>query len=130
MKRKMYTPTESQEKRWAAVRPLEMPTDEEFKANWKRRHHGKLTGWGLGKRDFIVKNLKQTREYQMGLWQGSVDAARGIEYQHEAMSDENVNCYNLGYYRGYNEYTRNRRGWDAETRARFDALYLSDAGVA
>lgn len=126
MDRKMYEPTERQEQKWAALTPVEMPTDDEFRANWKRSHHGKLAGWGMGKRDWILNNMKATREYQMALWQGAVDAARGISYQHEALTDENMNCYNLGYYRGYTGYQSNRRGWDAQTRTNFDAQYLND----
>lgn len=126
MDRKMYEPTEKQEQKWAALEPLEMPTDDEFRAIWKRAHHGTLRGWGICKRDWILTNMKNHREYQMGLWQGAVDAARGISYQHEALTDENMNCYNLGYYRGYTGYQSNRRGWDAQTRTNFDAQYLND----
>ena len=122
MDRKMYEPTNSQEKRWAreAARVVAMPTDEEFKSRWAKCHHGVERGWGIGKRDWILSNMTRTREYQMGLWQGRVDKARGLGYSEE----HNENTYNLGYHRGYTEYESNRRGWDAATRQRFDKTYL------
>ena len=116
MERKIYGPTKSQERRWGNLEPIKMPTDDEFKAMAKRRP------WGLVKRDWVISNMKNTREYQMGLWQGRVDKARGLDYSEE----RNENTYNLGYYRGYTGYESNRRGWDRETRARFDEQYLSD----
>ena len=122
MNRKMYEPTENQERKWAKVEALTMPTDDEFKAIWKKSHHGKVTGWGIQKKNWILSNMTKTREYQMGLWQGRVDAARGLDYSEE----RNENTYNLGYFRGYTEYESNRRGWDKDTRARFDAKYLAD----
>ena len=124
MNRTMYEPTAGQEKRWAreAGRAVEMPSDEEFKTRWAKCHHGKVNGWGMGKRDYVLSNMTRTREYQVGLWQGRVDAARGLEYAEE----RNENTYNLGYYRGYTEYESNRRGWDQATRERFDAQYLND----
>lgn len=122
MDRKMYEPTANQERKWAQFNPPPMPTDDEFKAIWRKTHHGKERGWGIQKRNWILSNMAQSREYQMGLWQGRVDAARGLPYSEE----RNENTYNLGYYRGYTEYESNRRGWDRETRARFDAKYLTD----
>lgn len=56
----------------------------------------------------------------MGLWQGRVDAARGLDYSEE----RSENTFNLGYYRGYTEYESNRRGWDAATRQAFDSKYV------
>lgn len=122
MERKMYEPTKNQERKWAELTSVEMPSDEEFKSHWQKGHHGKLTGWGMGKRDWILSNLKNSREYQIGIWQGRVDAARGLDYSEE----RNENTYNLGYYRGYTHYESDRRGWDRETRARFDEKYLID----
>ena len=125
MERKMYQPTKNQERKWAKFETPEMPTDDEFKAGWARAHGGKTNGWGIGKRDFVLRNMTSTREYQMGIWQGRVDKARGLDYSEE----RNENTYNLGYYRGYTEYESNRRGWDAGTIARFDEQYLSDLEV-
>ena len=122
MDRKMYQPTENQERKWAKCEVLTMPTDEQFKEFWAKSHHGKTSGWGMMKRDWILREMKNSREYQMGLWQGRVDRARGLPYSEE----RNENTYNLGYYRGYDEYESCRRGWDSDTRARFDAAYLSD----
>jgi hypothetical protein len=122
MNRKMYQPTKNQERKWAAYDDVVagMPTDEEFKLRWKRSHHGKEAGWGMGKRNWVLAQMTQTREYQMGIWQGRVDRARCLGYS-EA---RNENTYNLGYFRGYNDYESDRRGWDAATRERFDAEYV------
>jgi hypothetical protein len=122
MERKMYEPTKGNEKKWARFADIEMPSDDEFKARWANRHGGKTRGWGMAKRDFVLSQMTQTREYQMGLWQGRVDKARGLEYS----EDRNENTYNLGYYRGYTEYESNRRGWDRETRRRFDEKYIEE----
>lgn len=119
MERKLYILTEQQTKK---LQPApEMPSDEWFKAAWKKSHHGKLTGWGMGKRDWIISNMKFTAEYQQGIWQGRVDKANGLSYSEE----QNENTYNLGYYRGYTEYESNRRGWDAQTRQWFDSTYTA-----
>lgn len=124
MNRKMYEPTAGQERNWAreAEKNIQMPTDEEFKARWANSHRGKERGWGMGKRDWVLSNMKRSREYQMGIWQGRVDAARGLPYSEE----RNENTYNLGYHTGYTDYESNRCGWDRATRERFDAKYLSD----
>lgn len=125
MERKIYEPTEKQLKNWSELQLAQMPTDDELRASWKKSHHGKEAGWGLGKRNWIIGNLGNCQEYQMGLWQGRVDRARGLDYQEKHISDENANAYNLGYYRGYTDYESNRHGWDAATRQRFDEKYLS-----
>lgn len=101
MDRKIYQPTEKQEEKWNALTTVAMPTDDEFKATWKRQHHGKISGWGMGKRNWIVGNMKNCREYQLGLWQARLDIVAGLDYQNEAITDENANAYNLGYYRGF-----------------------------
>lgn len=121
MERRMYQPTEAQEQKWARHSAPAMPTDDEFKSMWKRSHHGKVTGWGMGKRDWVVGQMKYSREYQMGLWQGRVDRAQGLDYSEE----RNENVYNLGYYRGYTTYESDMRGMDAETRQRFAAEYAN-----
>ena len=128
MERKMYEPTKSLERkiaRWDAQRAASggncMPTDEEFKARWAKRHGGKTRGWGMAKRDYILSGMTTTREYQIGIWQGRVDKARGLEYSEE----RNENVYNLGYYRGYTQYESDRRGWDRATRERFDEKYIN-----
>lgn len=116
MNRRMYQPTETQERKWALIRQPEMPSDERFQEMWKKAHHGKISGWGIGKRDWIISNLKNSRDYQMGLWQGRVDKLRGVEYSEERIDA----AYNLGYFRGYMEFDPcNPGGWD---RATFDAF--------
>lgn len=131
MERKMYVMTEKQIARFANkptqdevdIQVAELRSgvaDEDFKANWKRRHHGKVTGWGLGKCQTILDILSGTIEYQRGIWQGRVDKARGFGYAEERLEKS----YNMGYHIGYCEYESNRRGWDAATRARFDAEYV------
>lgn len=119
--RKMYEPTKNQERKWAKFSDIKMPTDEQFKTRWAKTRHGKTRGWGIAKRDFVLSNMTKAREYQIGLWQGRVDAARGLPYSEE----RNENTYNLGYHRGYTSYASNRRGWDTATRQRFDAKYLT-----
>jgi len=111
MERKMYEATEKQNRKWGATgRDLVagMPTNDEFKAMWKKAHGGKVVGWGLKKRDWIVSNLACTREYETGLWQARVDALNGLDYQTPLSDDdgENINAYNLGYYRGYTEFPK------------------------
>jgi hypothetical protein len=121
MERKLYQLTEKQIEKAAGYVAFPMPNDEEFKAMWKKAHHGKVVGWGMGKAQWIVSNMKFNAEYIRGLWQGAVDKANGMDYSEE----RNENVYNLGYYRGYTEYESNRRGWDANTRQWFDATYVS-----
>lgn len=121
MERKLYEPTEKQLEKWsiadATVRT--MPTDEEFKAAFKKRYR-KTTGWGMMKRDWVVSEMKNTTEYQRGIWQGRVDAAQGLEYGEK----EDESTYNLGYYRGYTEYkSRGTRGWDKAQAAEFESKY-------
>lgn len=125
MERKIYQLTAKQiEKHEQSIQsaPVAMPADEEFKATWKRQHHGKVTGWGMGKAAWIVNNMKFDAEYTRGLWQGRVDKANGLDYSEER-SEKN---YNLGYYRGYTEYESNRKGWDKGTREQFDGNYVNN----
>lgn len=61
MEQKMYEPTEKQIKNWSELTTIEMPSDDEFKAIWKKAHHGKEAGWGMGKRDWIIRNLSTPR---------------------------------------------------------------------
>ena len=90
----------------------QMPTDDEFKAQWKKRHHGKLSGWGIAKRDWVLRNMKNAEDYTYGIWQGRLDALRGIEYTEERFD----NTYNMAYYRGYTNVKSDLRGMDAESR--------------
>lgn len=119
MDRKIYEPTKNQEKKWAKFQTVEMPTDEEFKSRWAKSHHGKESGWGIGKRDWVLSHMTKTREYQMGIWQGRADKAAGLDYS----EDRNESTYNLGYHRGYTNYESDRRGWDEATRERFEQKY-------
>lgn len=125
--RMMYQPTPKQLAKWPAPGSRNdldslMPPDDEIKAMWAKSHGGKTSGWGMKKRDLKLSLMTASYEYQLGIWQGRVDAARGLPYSEE----RNENTYNLGYHRGYTEYESNRRGWDAGTRAQFDEQYLSD----
>jgi hypothetical protein len=98
--RKIYKLTEKQiEKINQYNETFIMPTDEEIKKEWQKRHHNKLTGWGMLKANYILKSMKGDIEYQLGLWQGKLDNVCGLEYSEE----RNEKSYNLGYYRGYNE---------------------------
>lgn len=125
MERKIYTLTEKQIEKCARSNngSLDnMPSDEEFKAQWKKSHHGKVTGWGMGKANWITIRMSLNPEYVRGLWQGMVDKANGLEYSEE----RNENTYNLGYYRGYTDYESNRKGWDSNTRQQFDSNYVNN----
>lgn len=124
MERKMFEPTEKQTARWAMLdgQVAEMPSDDHFKTIWAKSHHGKESGWGMGKRDYMLRVMTQTSAYQTGIWQGRVDKARGLPYSEE----RNENTYNLGYYRGYTGYESDRNGWDRATRERFEASYLTE----
>jgi hypothetical protein len=122
MERKMYEPTEKQNKNWSEFQGRQMPSDDEFKAQWQAHHHGKIRGWGMGKRDWILSNMTCCREYQMGLWQARADFVQGLDYQNEPLCDENVNAYNLGYYRGWND-GRPLSGLDSGTIDRLQTQY-------
>lgn len=78
----------------------------------------------MGKRDWILSNLKNSRQYQMGMWQGRVDKARGLSYAEKLVDAEDVSSHNMGYHVGYSEYESNRRGWAQTVRDAFDAAYL------
>ena len=118
--RKLYEPSKNQLRKWAASEPPEMPSDEELKARWAKSHHGKTSGWGMGKRDFVLSQMTQTREYQVGIWQGRVDAANGLSYS----EDRNENTYNLGYHRGFVNFQSDWHGFDRGTRQRFTEKYV------
>jgi len=121
MERKMYEPTQKESERWAAFVPPTMPTDDEFKALWKKAHRGKVAGWGMGKAEWVLRSVRGSREFGMGYGQGMVDAAREQPYA-DTTDDK---AYNQGYHDGYTKYASNRKGWDANTRARFDEKYLN-----
>ena len=122
MERQIFEPTAEQitswEKKCSRNAPGLMPSDDEFRARGKKGRKP----WGLLKRDWILNEMKFHPEYLRGVWQGRVDAARGLGYSEE----RNENTYNLGYYRGYTDYESNRRGWDENTRRDFDARFLAE----
>ena len=128
MERKQFVPTEKQLEKWSALKPAEMPSDDEFKASWKRNHGGKLTGWGMGKRDWVARhaddNLTQTVEYNLGVWQGRVDALRGTEPM--VTNEFHTNPYHYGYYYGYNGFAGFWKGYDANASAAFKKMYLEE----
>lgn len=121
MERKLYQLTEKQIAKCHEPNPADMPTDDWFKQRWMKDHHGKVAGWGMGKRNHILSQMTYTREYQQGLWQGRVDSARGLPYSEE----RNENTYNLGYHRGYNDFQSDFGGWDKLTREKFTAEYIN-----
>ena len=134
MERKMYQFSESKIKQfkkqgkrtWDEVE-LEIEVirsgakDESLKQWWASTHHGSTKGWGMRKAQLVEDLMRGTIEYQQGIWQGRVDAANGLEYSEERLEK----AYNLGYYQGYVGYESNRRGWDAQTRARFDEQWVN-----
>lgn len=114
MERRMYQMTERQ-----AALPTShtIPSDDEIKVIAKKARKP----WGIVKRDLSLQALRRTHDYTLGLWQGRVDAARGLEYSEERFNSE----YNLGYHDGYLGYASDRKGWDKGTRERFDNLYVN-----
>ncbi len=122
MERKIYQPTEKQLKKWpqpGQTSGISM-TDEEIKAAWKKSHGGKVAGWGMKKRDMVLTNMTGSYEYQLGIWQGRVDRANGLDYSEE----RNESAYNLGYYRGYDRYESDCGGWDKEVYRQFIEKYV------
>lgn len=115
----MFVPTEKQEERWVFTEK-EMPSDDEFKTTWAKKHGGKTKGWGIAKRDWAKTNLATSRDYQVGMWQGRVDAANKTEYHEERKTAS----YNYGYHIGYTEYDGFRRGIDKKTAEGFDNKYM------
>ncbi len=116
MERKLY---EMPEKLASIPAQPIIPTDAEIKAKMKAEKCRKP--FGLYKRDLALRALRWTRDYQLGLWQGRVDCARGLDY-----SDERPNeGYNLGYHEGYTRYQSDRRGWQQWQRDEFDAQYVN-----
>lgn len=123
MERKIYQPTEKQNVKFSqSLDVSNMPSDEQFKAQWAKRHHGKTAGWGLEKRQWILSNMTTSREYQLGLWQARADFAQDLDYQNAPLTDENTNAYNLGYYRGWND-GNPFQGLDKNTVARLMSEY-------
>lgn len=120
--RVMFNPTAKQESKWSAFVAPEMPSDDEFKRMWKKKHGGKDKGWGLEKLKWVNSNLGSTKEYQMGLWQGRVDAANGLDYSEE----RGDKTQNYGYYRGFTNYKSDIRGWDANTLQIFKDKYIQN----
>jgi hypothetical protein len=125
MERK-YQPTEKQLVKWKALKPAEMPTDEEFKVQWKRQHGGKLTGWGMAKRDWVIQHsddhLTCTVEYNIGLWQGRVDAAAGLPQAETP--NYHTSPYEYGYYRGYTSFGSFWNGYDRNAKVDFETKYI------
>ena len=119
MERKMYEPTKNQERKWGVPgRDWEsgMPTDEALKIRAKKEHKP----WGILKRDTKLSVMTATYEYQIGIWQGRVDAANGLEYS----EDRSENTYNLGYHRGYTNFSSDFNGFDTTTQERFNKKYV------
>lgn len=124
MERKQYEPTEKQIKLWSTLHPAEMPTDEDFKATWKRQHHNKETGWGMGKRAWVAQHANdhftQTTEYQIGVWQGRVDALRGEDRGETGTLDT---PFQNGYDFGFDTFQGFWKGYDAVARQSFIQKY-------
>ena len=123
MERKIYEPTAKQLEKWTLAdnKVVAMPSDEEFKAQWAKEHHGKERGWGMAKKNWILGQMSNTSEYQTGIWQGRVDCATGFGYA-EKKTDS---AYNLGYFRGYTEYGKQgTKGWDRTQATEFIQKYV------
>jgi len=128
MERKQYQPTEKQLAKWNALKPAAMPTDDEFKAAWKRGHHNVERGWGMDKRDWVANhsddNLTCTVEYNLGLWQGRIDALLGLDPIE--ITDYNNDPYQYGYFRGFNGFESFWKGYDFQARERLASQYKGD----
>lgn len=120
-----FQPTEKQIERWNQIKTPVMPSDDEFKAQWKKSHHGKEAGWGMEKRDWVANHandhLTYTVEYNIGLWQGRVDAMNGDA----AIETNNYHTdpYQNGYYSGYNNFASFWKGFDRNARADFQSKF-------
>lgn len=116
MERKIYQPTAKQQ---SLPLSYAIPTNEECKMMAKRQHRP----WGLIKRDYTLNALRRTHDYTIGMWQGRVDAANGLEYCDERFSE----TYNVGYHEGYLGYQANGQcGWDRAMQERFTAQYVNN----
>lgn len=126
MERK-FNPTEKQLEKWSKLAPAAMPSDDEFKAAWKRAHHGKETGWGMMKRNWVAlhadDNLTCTVEYNLGVWEGRIDAMNNATPM--ATDEYHTNPFHYGYYTGYNEFKSFWNGFDRNARADFEAKYAT-----
>lgn len=122
---KKFQPTEKQLAKWEALTPATIPTDDEFKTRWMKAHHGKVTGWGMGKRDWVANHaddhLTCTVDYNLGLWQGRIDAMNGEPSADT--SEYHTNPYHNGYYYGYESFQSFWKGFDQAARAEFEAKY-------
>jgi hypothetical protein len=121
MDRKLYQPTAKQIAKWTAFLAPEIPSDDDFKAAWAKRHPNDITGWNVGKRNWIIRTLSSSFDYQMGLWQARVDFIRGLGYQGKAEDT----AYSLGYSRGWNN-GEPFKGIDSSTVNRLNAEYGHD----
>lgn len=77
-------------------------TREYLDANKKK--FGK--GYGLKCRDAAASAMKGHPEYLRGMGQGRFDKAVGLKYTEERPGS----FFNLGYYRGFTDYLRDKRG--------------------
>lgn len=123
MTTKTYQPTEKQITTWSKLAPASMPTDDGFKAQWKRQHHGKETGWGMAKRNWVAchanDNLTCSFDYELGVWQGRVDA-----FRNEPMAETpnyHTSPFEFGYYAGYTNF--NSFWPQYQKKDEFSALY-------
>ena len=127
MERKQFEPTEKQLEKWTALTIPTMPADEEFKDQWKKRHGGVERGWGISKRDWVADHandaLTCTKEYFLGLWQGRVDAARGLEKLETPQY--HTDPYQFGYYWGYDGFESFWKGSDPAARSAFSEKYIN-----
>ena len=102
MNRKMYTLTEKDTSKCQRELCHATSAMEQVEAN--RAKLGRK--YGLRKRDAARRLLKGNPEYVQGLWQGRIDAARGLSYSDERLES----AYNMGYHTGYTNYASNVHG--------------------
>jgi hypothetical protein len=105
MSKQIYQLTNSDLKK-CTINKDEIPAKlEQFDAENKVKLGKKFA---LKKRDYASQLMILTQGYKQGCWQGRLDKYNGEEYT--KTDDE---CYNLGYYRGFNE---NVNGWIADAK--------------
>lgn len=128
MNRREYEPTEKQIENWSKLYPAPMPTDDEFKAQWKRQHHGKESGWGMGKRNWVAlhkdDNLTCNADYERGVWQGRLDAALGLDMAETP--HYHTDAFEHGYYSGYTNFAS---FWPQYSRTEAGKNFIEKYGV-
>jgi hypothetical protein len=121
-----YQATNKQTEKWNSLKVPVMPTDEEFKRMWKSQHNKKETGWGMGKRDWMIAHandsLEFTADFNYGLWEGRVD---GLNKRISEVWDESE-AFQYGYRKGLATFESFWKGCDPSVKKDFSEKYLEE----